>query len=92
LIFKNVDKTGIDPNLFVYKSNQLLGIARFFQIFLFNYKSSNNRRIEFESKQTWVIPEAIGEDIVDFAFDFGELTRSSIINWNNNQYPKKQVT
>jgi len=80
---------GCGGDLFLLKNNELLGIARFFQGFLFNYNSSNNRKIEFEAKQTWIIPEGVGGEVKEFDFDFGRATRSSIINWNNNQYSKK---
>jgi len=76
-------------NLFLHKHKEILGLSCFFQEFLLSYKSSNNRKIEFDSEKLWTVPKDSGREVLDLNVNLTDEYKSHITEWNKNEYSIK---
>jgi len=75
-------------SIFLVHYKEILGLAIFFQEFLLSYKSSNNRKIEFDLSKVWKTPEGAGIEIFDLKTACSEEKEREIRKWNNNYFNK----
>ena len=77
------------PYLFFVNCKEVLGLAIFFQEFLISYRSSNNRKIEFEPDEIWAIPSEVGIEKADVETCFSKEKELLIREWSKNKYSQK---
>jgi len=83
------DPVGNGSDLFLRNHKEILGLARYYQEFLLNYESSNNRKISFDPEKNWVIPKGSGWKVNKMDVEFTEERKLYIRKWNNNEYYQK---
>jgi len=85
---ENTVGTGTD--LFLYNYKEILYLAAIYQEFLTNYKSNNNRKIEFDLEQVWQVPQNLKPANFELIYGCTEDHESLIIEWNKEYFVKSK--